>query len=86
MNMREKILETYPEHDELVFLHGFDDAILGTALSQGNTVVCYSMKAMVDTLMKNENLSEIEAYEWLDHNTFFAYFGEHSPVYFEDTK
>jgi hypothetical protein len=86
MSMREKILETYPEHDELVFLHGFDDAILGTALSQGNTVVCYSVKVMIDTLIKNDDITESEALDWLDHNTFFAYFGEHSPVYIEDYK
>jgi len=84
--IREKIKESYPDNDEIVFLEGFDDAITGTALCQGNTVVCYSMNNMVHTLMHRDAMTQSEAMEWLDHNTFFAYFGPHTPVYIDDIR
>lgn len=86
MNKREQIKENHPDNNDMVFLEGFDDAITGTALSQGNTVVCYSMSNMVDTLKKRHEMTENEAWEWLDHNTFFAYFGPHTPVYIDDIR
>ena len=80
---REQIQELHQD-DNLIFLKGFDDAIVGTALSQGNLVVCYSIKRMVDNLIATQGMTDAEAYEWLDFNTLFAYFGEHTPVYLED--
>jgi|688.fasta_scaffold00313_87 hypothetical protein len=82
--MREKILQDHPENNQMVFLEGFDDAIIGTALSQGNTVVCYSISRMIDNLKQNHEMEYTEALEWLDFNTLYAYFGEHTPVYVED--
>lgn len=84
MNKRELIKENHPDGDEIIFLEGFDSSITGTALCQGNTVVCYSMKNMMNTLIEQQEMTESEAWEWLDHNTFFAYFGPHTPVYIDD--
>lgn len=86
MNKRELIKENNPDHEEMIFLEGFDDAITGTALCQGNTVVCYSMQNMIDTLMRRDEMTDSEAMEWLDHNTFFAYFGPHTPIYIDDIR
>lgn len=84
MSLRDKIIELYPDHEELIFLEGFDNAIKGTALCQGNTVVCYSIPRMVETLKTRDRMTQEEAVEWLEFNTFFAYFGEHTPVYVDD--
>jgi len=84
MSNESKLRELYPDV-EFVFLRGFDDAIMGTAISTGNTVVCYSVKKMVDSLIESHKMTADEAHEWLDYNTLYAYFGPHSPVYFEET-
>lgn len=84
MNMRETIIDSNPNNEDIVFLKGFDDSIIGTALCQGNTVVMYSIKSMVENLTTTNKMTENEAMEWLDFNTFFAYFGPHTPIYVED--
>jgi len=82
MSNENKLRELYPE-TEFVFLRGFDSAIMGTAISKGNIVVCYSVPKMVDALMKDHDMVEQEAEEWLEFNTLFAYFGDETPVFFE---
>lgn len=84
MNVRESIMELTSGDEDLIFLSGFDGAIVGTAISNGNTVVCYSVQKMVDALMQDHDMSVDEALDWLDHNTLFAYFGTHTPVYIND--
>lgn len=81
---KEQIIERHPDNEDLIFLKGFDNAIMGTALSNGKLVVCYSIQKMVDSLKSDHDMSDSDAYEWLDYNTLFAYFGDHTPVYLED--
>jgi hypothetical protein len=44
------------------------------------------MKKMIQTLMKNDGMSAEEAEEFLIHNTWYAYMGIFTPVYFDDTE
>lgn len=81
---KEKILELYPD-TEFFLLRGFDDALTGVAISNGNHVTCYSVKKMINTLMTRDNMSAVEAMEFLEFNTLYAYFGPLTPVYLEDT-
>jgi hypothetical protein len=84
MTNEENIKSVYPD-ENLVFLRGFDDAIIGTAISTGNPVVCYSISKMINNLMHHQNMTESEARNWLDYNTLYAFFGENSPVYLDDS-
>jgi hypothetical protein len=68
-----------------LYAKGFDDCIMGEAIVHGNDVIVYSMKKMIQTLMKNDGMSLQEAEEFLVHNTWYAYMGIYTPVYFDDT-
>jgi hypothetical protein len=87
MNIREEIIEKNPHAEELLFLDGYDDAIIGTATNDdGDTVICYSVDRMVDAVMRQENITYDEAMEWVSYNTLSAYLGKLTPIYIEDYK
>lgn len=57
---------------------GYDKAILGLT---DNGQLVYSKEIMVELLMEEDDLSEEDAWEFLEFNTFCAYVGEQTPVY-----
>ena len=58
---------------------GYDKAILG--LSDNGQLV-YSKEIMLELFMEeNKDLSEEDAWEFLEFNTFCAYVGEQTPIY-----
>jgi hypothetical protein len=57
---------------------GYDKAIIGLT---DNGQLVYSKEIMVELLMEEEELSEEDAWDFLEFNTFFAYVGEQTPVY-----
>ena len=58
---------------------GYDKAILG--LSDNGQLV-YSKEIMLELFMnENLDLSEEDAWEFLEFNTFVAYVGEQTPIY-----
>jgi hypothetical protein len=58
---------------------GYDKAILG--LSDNGQLV-YSKEIMLELFMEeNKDLSEEDAWEFLEFNTFGAYVGEQTPIY-----
>ena len=67
-----------------IYLTGFDDCVVGHVLNNGNSVVCYSIKKMLQNVMTNHNMAYWEAHDFLCHNILFAYYGEFGPVYLED--
>ena len=59
--------------------NGYDKAILGLT---DNGQLVYSKEIMVDLLMEDDKeLSEEDAWEFLEFNTFCAYVGEQTPIY-----
>jgi hypothetical protein len=58
---------------------GYDKAIMGLT---DNGQLVYSKEKMVKLLMKSDkDMSEEDAWEFLDFNTFGAYIGEQTPIY-----
>jgi hypothetical protein len=57
---------------------GYDKAILGLT---DNGQLVYSKEIMVELLMEEDDLSEEDAWEFLEFNTFCAYVGEQTPIY-----
>jgi hypothetical protein len=57
---------------------GFDDAIIGTD-TEGRIV--YNINRMIEILMEEDEMDELEAIEYLEFNTLFAYVGEMTPKY-----
>ena len=58
---------------------GYDKAILGIT---DNGQLVYSKEIMVDLLREDdENLSEEDAWEFLEFNCFCAYVGDQTPIF-----
>lgn len=60
---------------------GLDDGYIGYTVGINRPVAVYSVEACIECLCKREGITREEAEEYLDFNTFFAYFGPNSPIY-----
>lgn len=79
MTIRELICEMGYE-DSIVFDNpDFDDAIIG--ITDDGSVV-YDYDKMVESLAKQDNITELEAIEFIDYNTLrtIPYIGEYAPI------
>ena len=81
--IREKLVENFGA--DLLFADSFDGAIIGVAVGRESGRVVYNARQMVEILLQEEsNLTEEEAWEYLEFNTFDAYVGENTPIYVEE--
>lgn len=74
----EEIIERYPD-TEILKADGFDEAVVGIEERTGRLV--YDVNTMIGILIKNEEMSEEGAIEYLDYNVIGAYVGEQTPIY-----
>lgn len=65
---------------------GFEDAYIGHTVSIGPSLAVYDYRKCVEVLMDREGLSELDAIEYLDHNTVYAYVGEGTPLFIHPAK
>lgn len=79
---RELIIEMFADTDDILFADGLDDAIIG--FDQNLWKVVYSRNMCVECIMKEGDMSEEDALEHLEYNTFNAYIGDSTPVWVED--
>jgi hypothetical protein len=75
-----EILENYPE-EEFLKADGFDDAIIGFEFNTMRLV--YDKNKMIHILIENDGMDYEDAVEYLEFNTWCAYFGEKTPIYIE---
>ena len=82
--MKNLIIEFYGDHDEdgLLFADGLDDAIIG--ICPTSLRVVYSRSKVIEILCND--MSEEEAVDYAEYNTFNAYVGEKTPIWVEDFK
>ena len=59
---------------------GFDEAIIGIDMVQERIIYC--KQKMVDILV-NDGMEWDDSVEYLEHNTWCAYIGEHTPIYMD---
>jgi hypothetical protein len=68
--------------DDLMFATNFDNAIIGVSMGIScGTKVVYDAEEMAKTLVASEGITEQEAWEYLEFNTFNAYVGENTPIF-----
>ncbi len=68
--------------DDLLFADNFDNAIIGVSMGIScGTKVVYDAEEMAKTLVVSEGITEQEAWEYLEFNTFNAYVGENTPIF-----
>ena len=82
--MRDEIIELYGNHtdDGLLFADRLDDAIIGIC---PNTLrVVYSRTKVIEIFIKDDLMTEEDAIEYAEYNTFSAYAGEQTPIWVDD--
>jgi len=82
--MRDKIIELYGDHTEngLLFADGLDDAIIG--ICPDTLRVVYSRTKVIEIFIKDDLMTEEDAIEHAEYNTFNAYVGEYTPIWIDD--
>ena len=78
--MYEVIVDVYGSSDDILFADGFNEAIIGFEPNMWKVV--YSRNKVIEILMKD--MSEEEAIEFAEYNTFNAYVGEKTPLWVDD--
>ena len=76
----EEIIEKFPD-EEFLKADGFDNAIIGVEPNSMRLV--YDREKMISILIEDEELTELDAIEYLEFNTWNAYVGEKTPIYIE---
>ena len=67
---------------DLMFAVNFDNAIIGVSMGIScGTKVVYDAEEMARTLVVSEGITEEEAWEYLEFNTFNAYVGDNTPIF-----
>ena len=75
----QRILDAGYENVIIFSDFSYDDALIG--ISEDDRAI-YDYDLMVNWLIKNSNMTEEEAVEWIDYNTVrsLPYFGDKSPI------
>ena len=84
--MRDMLIELYGDHTEegLLFADGLDDALVGVCPNSLRLV--YSRTKVVEVFMRDDGMTEEDAIEHAEYNTFGAYVGEQTPIFIDDLK
>jgi hypothetical protein len=80
--MREKIIELYSDTEPVTFANGLDEAIIG--FEPNSWQVVYSRNKVIEILQTRDGMTEQEAIEYAEYNTFNAYIGDNTPIWVED--
>ena len=63
---------------------GLDDAIVGVGSRCGQPdLFVYDVEKVIEILMKREDMTWVEAWEWFDFNIGGAWMGEGTPIWLD---
>ena len=66
---------------DLLFADNFDNSIIGVTTGFNSGIVVYDGNKMAKELMYQHNMTDEEAWEYLEYNVFGAYVGDKTPIY-----
>lgn len=74
------IREMLPENSIVLDNPSFDNSIIGVASGSGRVI--YNYDKMIEEFMKDNNVRDIDAIDWIEYNTIRAlqYMGENAPI------
>jgi len=78
---RQHLAELHSDED-LLFMDGYDDAIIG--IEEMSNKVVYSVPKIIEILMKQGATRE-NAIEFYEYNQLGAYVGERTPIFVDTT-
>jgi len=69
--------------DDMLKADGFDEAIIGMAddIATSGQRLIYDANKCIDILIKDHDMSELEAIEYFEFNVSGAYVGENTPIW-----
>tara|TARA_R110002167_G_scaffold89907_2_gene242541 strand:+ start:13618 stop:13881 length:264 start_codon:yes stop_codon:yes gene_type:complete len=84
--MRDALIELYGDHagDGLLFADGLDDALVG--ICPNSLRLVYSRTKVIEVFIQDDGMTEEDAVEYAEHNTFSAYVGNQTPIFIDDLK
>ena len=78
------IVEMFPE-EELLKCAGYDDCCIGFDYGFGDNIrLIYSVKMIINKLVKEDEISEDEAIEHFEYNFRGTYLGPKTPIWCQD--
>jgi len=80
--MLEKILVMFPD-EKILKADGLDNCIIGYEFKDKIRLI-YSVKLIIEQLIREDGMDEIDAIEHFDYNIGGAYVGEQTPIYCHD--
>ena len=79
MTAEEKLLNE--GYEDIIIFSGdsYDDALIGVS-DDGRAIYDYDL--MIEWLMVNDNMTDVDAMEWIDYNTIrsLPYVGDKAPI------
>lgn len=82
--MREQIAKLCEDNGcTILFMDGYDDAIIGLGTKFHHLSVIYSKKKILDALLKDMDYED--SVEFFEFNIAGAYVGENTPIIIDDT-
>lgn len=80
--MLQKIIDRYPE-EQILTADGYDDCVIGYEFTDKIRLI-YSVRLIIDKLIREDGMDELDAIEFFDFNIGGAYVGEQTPIYCHD--
>lgn len=69
--------------DDFVVLDGFDAAIMGVVHRiDAEDALLYDFNKCVNILMERDNITMMDAVEWMDYNICGAFMGPNTPAFY----
>ena len=81
MGVRQELCDSHGY--DFLFADGHDSAIIGVCVGHDSGRIVYDVEKMIEACVQDMGMSEEDAWEWLEYNTFGAYIGEDTPIYVE---
>lgn len=79
MCIRERLAEI---DEEFLMADGFEDAIIGiTSIKGHDDIVCYDYEKCVEILLKDGDMTDETAREYMEYNVIGAYLGPRTPSF-----
>jgi hypothetical protein len=76
-----ELADIYPEHiDKILFMDGFDIALIGHVVIDGRPVMAYSYTLILESLVIDQEMTCEDALDHFGYNIQGAYVGEYTPV------
>jgi hypothetical protein len=80
-SVRQRCLERAEDGENLLFADGYDEAILGIGVRNGEEIVVYDAAKIARILSRRDGMTTDEVEEFMEYNIIGAWMGDRTPLY-----